>query len=125
MRRKNGVRRPQIRYSKAFKMTVVRELEAGEMPFETLRRKYGIQSTATVPRWARQYGQGDLGKIIRVEKPKEINEREQLKHRIQALEKALADAHLDLAIERACVRVACEQAGIKDLAAFKKKAAGP
>jgi hypothetical protein len=40
------------------------------------------------------------------------------------LEKALADAHIDLAIERACTRVACEQAGIADLAEFKKKAGG-
>jgi hypothetical protein len=47
-----------------------------------------------------------------------------MKQRIKALEKALADAHIDLAIERACVRVACERAGIEDVAEFKKKASG-
>jgi hypothetical protein len=59
-----------------------------------------------------------------VEKPNEVSERDEMKRRIKALEKALADAHLELALERACTRVACQRAGIKDLAEFKKKAAG-
>jgi transposase len=105
-------------------MTVVRELEAGEMTFESLRRKYGIQGSWTVQKWAQKYGQTDVGKIIRVEKPSEISERSQMKKRIHALEKALADAHLDLAIERATTRLACERAGIVDVAEFKKKANG-
>jgi transposase-like protein len=105
-------------------MTVVRELEGGEIPFATIRRKYGIKGFSTVQTWARKYGNGDLGKIIRVEKPNEVNERGEMKRRIQALEKALADAHIDLAIERACTRAACERAGIKDIAEFKKKAGG-
>ena len=124
MRQKSGVRRQGITYSESFKMAVVRELEGGEMPFDRIRRKYGIKGTNTVQKWARKYGRGDLGKIIRVETPKEINERDQMKRRIKALEKALADAHVDLAIERATARVACERAGIKDLAEFKKKALG-
>ncbi len=124
MRRNNGVRQSAIRYSEAFKRAVVRELEEGEMAFQTLGRKYGIKGAGTIQNWARKYGQGDLGKIIRVEKPKEINERDQMKRRIKALEKALADAHIDLAIERATTRLACERAGITDVADFKKKAGG-
>ncbi len=89
-----------------------------------MRRKYGIKGTGTVQKWARKYGRGDLGKVIRVETPKEFNERDQMKKRIKALEKALADAHIDLAIERATIQVACERAGIKDVAEFKKKVAG-
>jgi transposase-like protein len=102
----------------------VRELEGGEMPFEAIRRKYGIGGSGQVQKWARKYGKGDIGKVIRVEIPKEVNERKEMKLRIKALEKALADAHLDLAIERATTRVACERAGIKDIADFKKKAVG-
>jgi transposase len=124
MRQQNGVRKIAITYSESFKIAVVRELEGGEMPFETMRRKYGIKGSYTVQRWARKYGKGDLGKVIRVEKPKEVNEREEMKQRIKALEKALADAHIDLAIERACTRAACERAGIEDVAEFKKKAGG-
>lgn len=105
-------------------MAVVRELEGGEIPFERIRLKYGIKGCGTVQTWARKYGNGELGKIIRVEKPNEVSEREAMKQRIKALEKALADAHLDLAVERACTRAACERAGIKDVAEFKKKAVG-
>ena len=124
MERNYGVRQPGIRYSEAFKMAVVRELEEAGKPFETVRRKYGIGGGYTLQRWAQKYGQGDLGKVIRVEKPHEVNEREQMKRRIKALETALADAHLDLALERAYTRIACERAGIADVAEFKKKAAG-
>ena len=105
-------------------MAVVRELEGGEMPFDKIRRKYGIKGCSTVQKWARKYGNGDLGKIIRVEKPNEVSERDEMKRRNKALERALADAHIDLAIERACTRIACERAGITDIAEFKKKVAG-
>ena len=113
-----------MQYSEAFKISIVSELENGEMPYDAIRRKYGIRGSSTVQKWARKYGKGDLGKIIRVEKPNEVNERQEMKRRIKALEKALADAHLELAIERACTRAACQKAGIEDLAEFKKKAAG-
>jgi hypothetical protein len=63
--------------------------------------------------------------VIRVEKPEEINEKEQLKRRVRMLEGALADANVDLALERQYTRLACERAGIKDVAEFKKKADGP
>ena len=59
-----------------------------------------------------------------METPKEINEREEMKRRIKALEKALADAHVDLAIEKACSKILGKRAGIEDLAEFKKKVGG-
>jgi transposase-like protein len=113
-----------IRYSEAFKTAVVRELEEGDLPFEQMRRKYGIKGCETVQNWVRRYGQGTRGKIIRVEKPEEINELKQLKERVRRLESALADANLDLALERQYTRLACQRAGIQDVAEFKKKAAG-
>jgi transposase-like protein len=105
-------------------MTIVRELESGDIAYEAIRRKYGIKGSSTVQKWARKYGKGDLGKIIRVEIPKEVNERQQMKLRIKALEKALADAHIDLAIERATIKAACQRAGIENVEEFKKKARG-
>jgi hypothetical protein len=62
--------------------------------------------------------------VIRVEKPEEVNEKEQLKRRVRALERALADTNIDLALERQYTRLACERAGIRDVAEFKKKAGG-
>lgn len=124
MKQKTGENRPAVRYSEAFKREVVRELEESGAAFDQIRRKYGIGGCASVRNWVRRYGNGTRGKIIRVEKPKEINELKQLRERMRRLEAALADANLDLALERQYTRLACERAGIADVAEFKKKAAG-
>lgn len=104
-------------------MAAVRELEEQDLPFEEIRRKYGIKGTVTVQNWVRKYGNGSRGKMIRVEKPEEINELKRLKERVRRLESALADANIDLALERAFTELACERAGLK-VEEFKKKAAG-
>lgn len=113
-----------IRYSEAFKLAVVREVEEQDLPYEQVRRKYGIRGAETVQAWMRKYGNGSRGIRIRVEKPEEINELKRLKERVRRLEAALADTNLDLALERQYTRLACERAGIQDVAEFKKKAAG-
>lgn len=112
-----------IRYSEAFKMAVVRELESEDLPFERMRRKYGIRGCDTVQEWVRKYGNGTRGKVIRVEKPEEINELQRLRRRVRQLESALADANIDVALERAFTELACERAGV-NVEEFKKKAAG-
>ena len=113
-----------IRYSEAFKMEVVRELESQDLPFTTVQRKYGIGGSWTVQKWVRKYGNGSRGKVIRVQKPEEIDELKQLKTRVRQLETALADSNIEAALERAYTRLACQRAGITDVAEFKKKAAG-
>ncbi|MCX6930931.1 MAG: transposase [Verrucomicrobia bacterium] len=125
MNTKEHSRREEIRYSEAFKMEVVQELEQGGLAFDAISRKYGIKGNITVSRWVRQYGNGTRGKVIRVERPEEINELKQLKARVRRLESALADANIDAALERGYTRLACQRAGIADVEEFKKKAAGP
>jgi transposase-like protein len=112
-----------IRYSEAFKMAVVREVEAKDLPCAQMRRKYGIGGGGTVEGWVRKYGKGDRGIRIRVEKPEEIKEAKRLRDRVRRLESALADANIELALERAYTELACERAGV-DPQEFKKKAAG-
>ena len=116
--------RTAVRYSEAFKMEIVRELESGTINIDQIRRKYGVGSHGSIRGWVRKYGNGSVGRVIRVEKPQEINEREELKRRVRALEKALADANIDLVLERAYTRIACERAGIKDVEGFKKNNRG-
>jgi transposase len=116
--------RTAIRYSEAFKMEIVRELESGTINIDQIRRKYGVGSNGSIRGWVRKYGNGSVGRVIRVEKPQEINEREELTGRVRALEKALADANIDLVLERAYTRIACERAGIKDVEEFKKNNRG-
>lgn len=113
----------QRRYSEAFKMTVVREIEQSDLPVLEVRRKYGILGAETVFKWLRKYGNGSRGIRIRVEKPEEIDEKKKLKERVRQLEKLLADANIDLALEKAFTEIACERAGV-EVAEFKKKAAG-
>jgi transposase-like protein len=123
MSEKNGEFRTAIRYSEAFKLEVVRELERELRPVDQMRRKYGIGS-GTIQGWLAKYGNGSRGKVIRVQTPKEIDEAKKLRERIKRLETLLADTNLELALERQYTRLACERAGIPDVTEFKKKSAG-
>ncbi len=116
--------RAAIRYSEAFKASVVQELEASGLAFSAVARKYGIKGAETVQSWVRKYGRGTRGKVIRVEKPEEIDQTKQLKERVRVLERTVGSLHVELALERAYTEIACQRAGIEDVAAFKKKAAG-
>ena len=111
------------RYSQAFKVQAVREVESGERCAYSVGLKYEIKGTDTVMRWVRQFGSGKYGKIIRVEKPDEVNEAVRLRHQLRQAKEALADAHMELALEKAFLAVACEQMG-QSPEAFKKKHAG-
>lgn len=115
-----------IRYSEAFKLQVVRELEEGryQSPCEA-GRAYGVKGQGTVAYWLRRYGKNHLlRKVVRVMKPDELAEVKELRQRVRDLERALADAHLDARLDGAYLQFACKAAGIEDVAAFKKKHAG-
>lgn len=112
-----------IRYSKSFKMQLVREVESGKACAGTVGRKYGIKSPGTVMRWVRQYGSGRYGKLVRVENADEINEAARLRAELRRAKEALADAHMELALEKAYLAVACQEMN-QSLEGFKKKHAG-
>jgi len=120
----NRVIKPAIRYSEAFKIQIVTEVEQAGVSVNTVRRKYGILGHGTVNKWVRRYGNGTRGKVIRVETPEQIDELKRLKERVKRLEVLLADANIDLAFERAYTQIACQRAGIKDVVEFKKKHPG-
>lgn len=119
-------RKVEIRYSEAFKLQVVRELEQGR--FESIGavgRAYGIGGSDTVASWVRRFGKDHLlRKVVRVMKADEQAEVQALRKRVRELERALADAHLDLRLEAAYVKLACKAAGVEDVEEFKKKHAG-
>jgi len=112
-----------IRYSQAFKMQVVREVESGESCVHRVGLKYGITGDGTVMRWVRQFGSGRYGKVIRVERADEKQELTRLRQQLRQAKEALADAHMELALERAYLGEACEQMSqrVED---FKKKHGG-
>jgi transposase-like protein len=112
-----------IRYSHAFKLQAVREVEGGESCASGVQRKYNIRGADTVMRWVRQLGSGKYGKIIRVEKADEISEAVRLRRQLGQAKEALADAYMELALEKAFLAVACERMD-QTVEAFKKKHAG-
>jgi len=101
-----------IRYSEAFKMMIVREVQEQDLPFAQIQRKYDIRGAATVVKWVRRYGNGTRGKRIRVEKPEEINETAAFERAGASAGERTADANIDLALERAYTEMACERAGL-------------
>ena len=113
-----------IRYSPAFKRQIVREVEGGESCAHGVQRKYNIKGAATVMRWVRQLGSGKYGKVIRVERADQVNEAAGLRSQLRRAKEALADAHMELALEKAFLVVACEQMD-QTVEGFKKKHAGP
>ena len=112
-----------VRYSHAFRMQAIRDVESGQLCAAEVERKYNITGNGTVTRWVRLFGSGQYGKLIRVEKPDEINQATRLRSELRRAKEALADAHMELALERSFLEVACEQLD-QTPEAFKKKQAG-
>ncbi len=112
-----------MRYSESFKLQVVRELEQGRYQSVTAAgRAYGVKGRETIASWVRRFGKDQLlRKVIRVMKADEESELKALRKRVRELERALADAHLDLKLGEAYLELACEAAGVEDVEEFKKK----
>jgi len=111
-----------IRYSEAFKHQVLDEIASGVLTLEQARMKYGIKGGQTIQKWARKYGTlGVLPKIVRVEKPDEIDRIKQLQAENKQLKQALAETLLDQRIAESTLEVICEQRGL-DVEEIKKKA---
>lgn len=111
-----------IRYSEAFKLHVVSELESGRLANQKeAREKYGIKGCSTIAGWLRRYGKNHLlGRVIRVEKPEERDQIKALKARIAALERALVDSKVQETVHKAYFEIVCEQTGVSDPEALKK-----
>jgi len=111
------------RYSEAFKLQVVTELEAGRLAnLAEARRKYGIVGGETVSSWLKKYGREHLlPRIIRVETPNEKDQMKKLQKENERLKQALADSHMDAVLYKSWFKIACEKFGVEDIEAFKKK----
>lgn len=114
------------RYSEAFKMQVVQELESGK--FDSIgqaRRIYSIGGADTIPKWLKRYGRQDLQpRIVHVQKPNEQDQVQKLKGEIKALKEALAETQIQSLLNKSVYEVLCEEIGM-DPDEFKKKANMP
>ncbi len=117
--------RSVIRYSEAYKIQVVNELEKGKLTgIPHAQVKYGINGSETIQKWLIKYGRGHLlPRRVRIEMPDEKSEIQKYKKRIRELEKALADTKVAEVLNRAYFELVCEDANIKDIEGYKKKIA--
>ena len=115
----------QLRYSEAFVMQVVGDLESGRMDsIESARRHHGIGGCSTIQRWLRKYGRNWLlPKVVRVEKPDEASQLAKMRGRVAQLEQALGQTQAENVLNQQYLLLACEQLG-QDAESFKKKNAG-
>ena len=113
-----------IRYSEAFRLNVVSEIESGKFsgPYAA-SVAYGIRGATTVESWLRMYGRKDLlRRQVLITTMDEHDEKKVLRKRVSDLEKALADTHMKGLLGEAYLEIACERLGM-DPSEFKKKAA--
>ena len=99
-----------VRYSDAFKMKVIQDLESGKMNLDQARRRYGIGGTSSIRSWLKKYGKHHLlGKVVRVEAADERDRLKALEQDKQRLESALAQAHLKVMALEELIKVAEEE----------------
>lgn len=109
------------RYSDAFKLEVVQQIESGKLSIYQARVHYGIPGGGTIANWLRRFGKLHLlSKTIRVEMPEQRDRMKQLEAENKRLKLILADKLLERDIAVAELEVICEELGL-DLVELKKK----
>jgi transposase-like protein len=111
---KNGLnQRIVIRYSDAFKLKVIDEIERGKLTISEARKVYDIHGGPTIQLWIKKFGKLQLlNKVVRVEMKDEVSKLKQLEKEKKALESALAQAHLKILAYESLIEVAEEKLGI-------------
>ena len=57
----SGIKRTQRDYTLAFKLSVVEQVEKGELSYKQAQERYGIQGRSTVLVWLRRHGRQSWG----------------------------------------------------------------
>ena len=111
------IRRSQRDYSLAFKLSVVEQVEKGEMTYRQAQKRYGIQGRSTVLVWCRKHGLQDWtqprgpGKrrAQMTNKPTKAQTPEQ---RIKDLERQLKDEKLKSALFEKVIDIMRDEHGV-------------
>ena len=104
----------KYRYSMAFKQKVISEIESGRYSLQQASKIYNV-SDVSLYNWLRALGKNHLiGKTVRIEMKDETDRLKQLEKEKEALESALAQAHLKIITLESLLEVA-EEHQQKDL----------
>lgn len=122
MKKSNYEQKVTNRYSSAFKLKVVNEIESGKLSIFQAQKIYDIGGNATISKWIKNLGRNHLlSKVVRIEMKDEKDKVKELQDRVRRLEKLLADKELDNLMNEAFLELLAEDHGV-DLEEFKKKA---
>lgn len=95
------------RYSEAFKLKVVSEIESGKFRIGEAARVYDITGSTTIYRWLRKYGKSSLiQKVVVVKTKNESDKIKQLEKEKRELESALAKTQIKLLAMETLIDVA-------------------
>jgi transposase len=113
------------RYSLAFRVKVVGEIESGAFDsVSAAGRHYGIGGADTIWGWVRKLGKNHLlGKVVRVETLNERDELAKLKQQVKGLEQALGQTQAENLLNQSYLKLACERLG-EEVEVFRKKCVG-
>jgi len=122
MKKSNYEQKVVKRYSPAFKLKVINEIESGKLSINKAMEIYDIGGSQTIVKWIKSLGKNHLlSNVIRIEMKDEKDKVKELKDRIRNLEKLLADKELDNLMNETFLELLAEDHGV-DLEEFKKKA---
>lgn len=108
------------KYSEAFKLQVVEQIEQGRYNANQAARLYGC-CPSSIHGWKKKYGRNHLlNKIVRIETMSEANRIKELQEQVAHLKAALADTHIDQKLSESYLRLACRELGTNP-EEFKKK----
>lgn len=111
----SGVKRTQRDYTLAFKLSVVGQVEKGELTYKQAQARYGIQGRSTVLTWLRKHGRQGWGiaassKAMPIDKtPAPLTPEQQIK----ALQVQLAQAQEKAKLFEAVVEVLKKDYGVR------------
>jgi len=110
-----GVKRTLRDYTMAFKLSVVEQVEKGELTYKQAQAKYGIQGRTTVLTWMRKHGRQGWGRAASLaampidKTPKPLTPEQQIK----ALQVELAQAQERAKFFEAVVDVLKKDYGVR------------
>lgn len=101
-------KRTQRDYNLGFKLSVVAQVEKGEMTYKQAQKAYGIQGRSTVLVWLRKHGTLDWSKPIKHQMPQS---KETPAQKIKRLERELSDEKLKNDILNTMIDISDSQYG--------------
>ncbi len=102
---RTGIKRTQRDYSLAFKLSVIEEVESGNMTYKDSQNKYGIQGKSTVLIWLRKHGR------LNWENKELMKERQTPHQKLRELEKKVKRLEMEKEILNRTIDIADDMLG--------------